>query len=382
MRIPLAKTDTGSEELAAVTRVMQSGRLASGPEITAFETEFAAYLGVKHAVMTNSGTAALVTVLRACGIRPGDEVIMPSLTFVATVNAVLQCGAIPVLTDVNDSALIEADKVQLAISDKTRAIIPVDLYGQCADVREIRLLAEQASKSSGGGDGRILVIEDAAEALGAGLQNHLAGSLNDGAGAHAAIFGFYPNKLVTTGEGGMIAINDPVAERHCRGLINQGRSGGTFDPAAIPGFSARGTEMSAATGRVQLRSLTRRLGERQKTAILYLDVLLSRGLRPLIQPLSTANAGTAISWFTMPIILPAAVDRDQLMAGLAGRGIETADYFPAIHTLEVFAPLVRTAGDLATSCELGQRLLCLPFWPGIEPWIEEIADEVALSLTL
>jgi len=344
-RIPLARTDIGLDESAAVALVMASGRLALGPEMQAFENSFAAYHGVNAAVMVNSGTSGLMVALQALGVGPGDEVVMPALTFVGTINGILNAGAIPVLVDVDAAtANIDSDRIVAAISAKTRAIMPVHLYGLAADMSAITEIAEARA---------LHVVEDACEAIGI---NH--GGKKVGAIGRAGVFGFYPNKMLTTGEGGMVIADDPALIERCRAIVNQGRG-----VKGVPGYSLRGTELAAAIGQVQLASLDQRLAQRQRIAEAYMSAMGN------VAGVNILARGEPRSWFTMPVLLPEGTDRRRVIAGLEEAGIEAADYFAAIHQIRSG---VKCAGDLKVSEALGSRMLCLPFWDGVEHHIDEI----------
>lgn len=363
IQIPLAKSDIGQAEKDAVGRVMASGRLALGPEINAFELEFAAWHNVRAASMTNSGTSALTCALRAMGIGPGDEVIMPALTFVGTANAILNCGAIPVLVDVqSETGNINPDVIAAAINERTKAIVPVHLFGRPADLAATLDIAHEHS---------LFVIEDAAEAIGSRFRG--SGGESDtaaGAVADAGIFGFYPNKILTTGEGGMVISDDDALISRCKTIANQG-----VGVQTSPGMSFRGNELGAAIGRVQLASLTQRLASRAALATVYQHQLVSEtGLN--IFGFHDANR----SWFTCPVLLPAGCDRIHLRAQMANDGIATAEYFPAVHTLPGYANLARSSGALPVSEMLGEHLLALPFWVGIESHIEFICERLAFHL--
>lgn len=356
--IPLAKTDIGPAETAAVTRVMHSARLALGPEITAFEQEFSAWHRVAAAAMVNSGTSALICALRAVGVKPGDEVILPALTFIGTANAISNCGALPVLVDVcEDTGNIDPDKISNVINKRTRAVVPVHLFGRAADMEPIVEIAQEH---------QLAVIEDAAEALGSELNNQRVGTIGD-----AGIFGFYPNKVLTTGEGGMVISDDTQLIERARSIANQGRACADTGP----GFSFRSTELAAALGRSQLQSLSKRISERVVLAAQYNNELSAV---PGIEPFGY-SCGVR-SWFTFPVLLPAELNRAQLMHFLSADGITTADYFPALQTLSGLDGMLKTTGDLAVSEDLGQRLLCLPFWPGIQPHLTRIAETLARGL--
>ena len=361
MKIPLARADVGPAEARAVAQVMARGRLARGPEIDAFEREFAAWLVVDGAVAMNSGTSALIAALRALGVGPGDEVIMPALTFIATANAILNCGATPVLVDVDPHSWnLDPQRLEDAVSDRTRAIVAVHLFGLAAPMDDVLSIAH---------DRQLVVVEDACEAIGAEYQGRRVGGLAD-----AGVFGFYPNKVLTTGEGGMVVANAEGIILRCRAIANQGRSVDGSMEAGIPGFSFRSSELAAALGRVQLRSLDERLAERTRLSECYARMLASvpsLGLPPVEEK-------NVRSWFTFPVLLPAGTDRAMVMQQLDTVGIETADYFPAVHTIPGYCERLRIHGSLTVSTLLGERLLCLPFWSGLE---EQLMDNVVTALT-
>jgi perosamine synthetase len=359
--IPIARTDIGDAEKQAVIRVMESGRIALGEEMQAFEREFAAYLGVADAIMVNSGTSGLMISLFALGIQPGDEVIIPALTFVGTANAVLACGATPVLVDVlSGTANIDPEKIVAAITRKTRAIIPVHLFGLPADMNRILDIASVH---------KLAVVEDACEAVGAEYGGNKAGAMGD-----VGVFGFYPNKVLTTGEGGMITVNDPEITGRCRALINQGRSE-DYEARDLTGYSLRGSELGAAIGRVQLASLDRRLIARRDLALEY-----RRALKQVPAIACPWPECAERCWFTMPVLLPRGSNRDGVMAHLNSQGIATADYFPVIHSWPNLTARVVRSGDLRCSDDLSGRLLCLPFWEGVEEHIEFIVRELGSAL--
>lgn len=359
MKIPLAKSDIGVDETAAVVRVMESGRIAFGPEMTAFEAEFARYHDVPDAVMVNSGTSGLMVSLLAAGVGPGDEVILPALTFLGSVNAILATGAVPVLVDVlPTSANIDPALIQPAITDKTRAIMPVHLFGLPADMTPILALAKA---------NHLLIVEDACEAVGADSGGRKVGAVGD-----AGVFGFYPNKVLTTGEGGMIIAHDQALVDRCRAMVNQGRHSAGV---SLPGHSLRGTELGAAIGRVQLASLDERRQARTSLAARFREVISDVSGVSVPWPPSTER-----SWFTFPVLLPPGTDRSRVMQRLTQAGIETGAYFPALHTISGVGAQVRQSGPLAVSEALGARLLCLPFWRGMTSEPEMIAGELSHAL--
>ena len=365
MKIPLARSKINEEEAAAIARVIDRGRLALGPEVNAFEEEFASWLAVDAAVATNSGTSALIAALRAVGVRPGDEVIVPALTFVATANAVLNCGARPVLVDVlPDSWNLDPLAAAEAIGKNTRAIIAVHLFGLAAPMNELIALAQQAN---------VALVEDACEAVGSTYDCQALGGLSD-----VGVFGFYPNKLLTTGEGGMVVSRDTNVVETARAICNQGYgSSGQLIESAMPGHSFRMNEFGAALGRAQLASLERRLLERERLAAKYVDALGS--ISGLEMPVT--DPGSRRGWFTFPVLLPREMDRDRVMGVMKDSGIETADYFPALHNLPGYADFCVQRGALDNSNDIGHRLLCTPLWEGLDDRnIETITMELGNAL--
>ena len=366
MKIPLARSKINEEEAAAIARVIDRGRLALGPEVNAFEEEFATWLAVDAAVATNSGTSALITALRAVGVRPGDEVIVPALTFVATANAVLNCGARPVLVDVlPDSWNLDPLAAAEAIGKNTRAIIAVHLFGLAAPMSELIALAEKAN---------VALVEDACEAMGSTYGSRFVGGLSD-----VGVFGFYPNKVLTTGEGGMVVSTDTNVVETARAISNQGYgSSGQLLKRAMPGHSFRMNEFGAALGRAQLDSIESRLVERDRLAVKYIDALGS--VNGLTMPLTDSESRRG--WFTFPLLLPQEIDRDRVMVAMKDQGIETADYFPALHDLPDYGDFCIQRSPLDTARDVGQRLLCVPLWEGLDDGtIETIAAELGKAIT-
>ena len=366
MKIPLARSKINEEEAAAIARVIDRGRLALGPEVKAFEEEFARWLAVDAAVATNSGTSALIAALRAVGVRPGDEVIVPALTFVATANAVLNCGARPILVDVlPDSWNLDPLAAAEAIGKNTRAIIAVHLFGLAAPMSELIALAEKAN---------VALVEDACEAIGSTYGSRFVGGLSD-----VGVFGFYPNKLLTTGEGGMVVSTDSNVVETARAISNQGYgSSGQLLKRAMPGHSFRMNEFGAALGRAQLDSIESRLVERDRLAAKYIDALGS--VNGLTMPVTDSESRRG--WFTFPMLLPREINRDRVMVAMKDQGIETADYFPALHDLPDYGDFCIQRSPLDTASDVGQRLLCVPLWEGLDDGtIETIAAELGKAIT-
>ena len=238
--VRVAEPYVGEEEVRAVAEVILSGRYVQGPKVEEFEEKFASYIGTKHAIAVNSGTAALHIALAAAGIGPGDEVIVPALTFFATVEAVLHQNAIPVFADIDpETCNIDPDDIRRRITDRTKAIIPVHLYGQPADMDPIMEVAEEHG---------LLVIEDCAQAHGAEYKGKKVGSIG-----HVGCWSFYATKNMTTGEGGMITTNDDEIAEKARLVRNHGMV--SRDDHVVLGYNYRMNELQAALGIVQLSRL-------------------------------------------------------------------------------------------------------------------------------
>ena len=310
-KIPIATPSIGDEEFEAVKRVLESRILAHGPEVELFEEEFAEYIGVEHAVAVASGTAALDLILRAYGIRPGDEVITTPFSFIATANAVLYQGARPVFADIDPATYnLDPEKVKELITPKTRAIIAVHLYGHPADMQALREIAD---------DHNLLLIEDAAQSHGALYKGSKTGSLGD-----AAAFSFYPTKNMTTGEGGMVTTNDRALAERIRLLRNHGQAEKYLHVEL--GFNLRMTSIAAAIGRVQLRKLEQ-LNQRRRENAAALTSLLSK-IAGIITPVERSWARHVYHQYVIRVTEEYPLSRSQLVEALGRRGIGTAVHYP------------------------------------------------------
>ncbi len=371
MRIPLSKPDIGEREVEAVVRCLTSGRLSLGPLLTEFEERFARFTGTRYAIATSSGTAALHLCVKALGIGAGDDAITSSFSFVASANCLLYENARPVFADIEAHSLnIDADEIRKVIgreyvrdgatnrrvhrySRRTlKAILPVHLFGLPCDMDPIIEMAREFG---------LHVIEDACEALGAEYKQRRAGTFGD-----AACFGFYPNKQLTTGEGGMIVTNDERIASLCRGLRNQGRSddGGWLHHEHL-GYNYRLSELQCALGLAQLERVDELLAKRQRVAQLYSEELSD--VQGIELPHESAEAKR--SWFVYVIQLlgrSPGTHRDALMAALQDRGIDCRPYFPAIHRQpysRAFGPSF--AGKLPNTEAAAERCVALPFFPSM-----------------
>ena len=337
--IPAAKPIIGDEERAAVDAVLRSGMIAQGPEVAGFEQEFSAYVDGRHCVAVNSGTSALHMALIALGIGAGDEVIVPSFTFAATANAVKLAGANPVFVDIEaDSFCMDPDAFDAAITSRTRAVMPVHLYGHPADMHRI---CETAS------DGGIAVLEDAAQAHAAKLDGTPVGAF----GA-AAAFSFYPTKNMTSGEGGMVVTKSADTARTVRLLRNQGMEQRYRNE--IIGFNTRLTDVHAAIGRAQLRKLPGWTARRQSTAAIF-----NAELRGVVTPPVAEGAEHVYHQYTIRV---PGHDRDAFMAALADRGVGSGVYYPIpVHELPSFAITL----DLPETRRAADEVISLPVHPSL-----------------
>lgn len=319
MRIPLSAPDIQEADIAAVLNVLRQSRLSMGPRQEEFERAVAEYVGVPFGIAVNSGTSGLHLAIRALGIAPGDEVILPSFSFIAPANAICYEQATPVFVEIEPEMLtLDPACVERAITPRTRAILAVHTFGCPADLDALSSLARRHN---------LLLIEDACEALGAEYDQRRVGGFGD-----VGVFAFYPNKQITTGEGGMIITHDAALAERMRSLRNQGRSGSDdwFQHAEL-GYSYRLPEMNCALGAEQMKRIDAVLARREEIARVYESELRQNSdlrLLPIDQP------GRRFSWFTYPIRLAERFtrqDRDRIVVEMGRAGIECGRYFAPIH---------------------------------------------------
>jgi dTDP-4-amino-4,6-dideoxygalactose transaminase len=348
--IPAAKPEIGAEERAAVDRVMQSGMLAQGPEVAAFEEDFSKIVGGLHAVALNSGTSALHMAFLAGGIGPGDEVIVPSFSFAATANAVALTGATPVFVDIElDTFNIDPAAIEAAITSRTKAVMPVHLYGHPAAMGQILEIAKKHD---------LQVYEDAAQAVAASIDGTPVGAFG-----LAASFSFYPTKNMTSGEGGMVTTPDATLARAVRVLRNQGMEK-RYENEVV-GFNTRMTDIHAAIGRVQLTKLAGWTAKRQANA-----AFLNEHLEGVITP--TTTPGAVHVWHQYTIRVPE--DRDGFAEALTAKGVGNGVYYPTpIHRL----PSFRLELDLPATEQAAAQALSLPVYPALtQGELETIVEAV------
>jgi len=344
--VPMSAPDISEEDVQAAAEVVRSGRLALGPKTEEFERLVAEYVGVKHAVAVSSGTAALHLIVKALGIGPEDEVLVPSFTFVASVNVILYEGAKPVFVDIEpDTYNLDPEDLENRITPRTKAIMVVDVFGHPAEWDEISRIAEKYG---------LKVIDDSCEALGAEYKGKKLGQFGD-----AAAFAFYPNKQMTTGEGGMIVTNDDQVAKLCRSLRNQGRGemGAWLEHERL-GYNYRMTEMSAALGVSQFRRIEELLAKRERVARMYTERLseLEWIRTPVVRPY------VRMSWFVYVVTLAEGMHRDPVMKALAEEGIPTRGYFSPVHLQPYIRRRLGTKeGMLPVTESAARRTIALPF---------------------
>lgn len=365
MRIPLSAPEISEADIDAVTRVLHTSRLSVGPKLLEFEDAIAQYVGASHAVAVNSGTSGLHVCIRALGIGEGDEVIVPSFAFIAVANAVRYEKAVPVFVDIDPETLtIDPGRIEAAISPRTRAVLVVHTFGCPADLSAILQIARAH---------RLYVIEDACEALGAEYDGRKVGTYGD-----VGVFAFYPNKQITTGEGGVIVTQNPTIAALARKLRNQGRgeSDDWLQHTEL-GFSYRLSEMSCALGIEQLKRIESILERREMLAREYQWRL--SGCSGLTLPVTTAPR-RRISWFVYVIRLSSEFSRfhrDWLVREMMSRGIGCGRYFAPIHLQPIYRCASSPRPDLPTTELIAALSLALPFFNRLEA---EQMDDVCGTL--
>jgi perosamine synthetase len=355
--IPITRPFVGEDEVAAAGEVIRSGWLTQGERVQEFETSVARYVGAGRAVAVSNCTTALHLALLAAGVGPGDEVICPSFSFIATANAILHAGAQPVFVDINPRTYnIDPELVEAAITPRTKVIMPVDQIGLAADINAIRTIAERYG---------LKVVEDAAPSLGAMIGGRRVGSLSD-----LTCFSFHPRKSITTGEGGVITTDDPEAAGWLSRIRSHGASTSdlqrhrsktvAFEEYRELGYNYRMTDIQAAIGVVQLRKLDSILAERRRLAARYAKLLA--GYEWLEVPFEPHDSFHTYQSYC--IRLRSEKMREAIMADLAGRGISTRRGVMAIH-LEPFYRELYPDVSLPITELCSAETLLLPLFPGL-----------------
>jgi dTDP-4-amino-4,6-dideoxygalactose transaminase len=361
--LPMSCSELDDSDVQSVLAVLRSGRLALGPKAVEFERGIANYVGAKHAVAVSSGTTALHIIARALELGPGDEVLVPSFTFAASVNAVLYEGCVPVFVDIDPETLnIDPADMERKITSRTRGVLVVDVFGHPAEWDEILRIA---------GKHNLKVIDDSCEALGSEYKGTKIGQFGD-----AAAFSFYPNKQMTLGEGGVVVSNSDRIAILARSLRNQGRGEmGSWLEHERLGYNYRLPEMSAALGVSQLKRIGTFLAKREHVAQMY-----AQRLQPLdwVRP-PIVRSHVRMSWCLYVVTLAEGLNRDPIMQAMDAQGIPTRGYFSPVH----LQPYIREKwgckeGDLPVTESMVQRTLALPFHNNLT---EEQVELVVTELT-
>jgi perosamine synthetase len=367
-RVPLARPYLGEREEELVLEVLRSGRLSLGPTIERFEELIAERVGAPYAAAVSSGTAALHLLVRTAGLGAGDEVITSPLSFAATANCFIYEGATPVFADVDPRTWnIAPAAVEAAITPRTKAVIAVDIFGYPCELDPLIALCERHG---------LTLIEDSAQALGAEYKGRPIGSHGP-----PAVFGFYPNKQIATGEGGVATTHSREQLEELVSLRNQGRSysgAGWFDHVRL-GFNYRWTDLQAAVGIAQLEKLDELLALRSAAAARYNELLAG------VEGVELAPADDEDhrrSWFVYVVRLAPGIERERVMDAMRERGVDVAEYMPCVHLLSYMR---ERFGFCERMCpvaeEIAGRTVALPFFPGIDTDDQEyVAESLSAAL--
>ncbi len=365
LEIPLSGPDITEEDIAAVMAVLRTPHLSLGPKLAEFEEKIAAYVGRQHAVAVSNGTAGLHLIVRALGIGPGDEVITTPFSFISSANCVLFEGAKPVFADIDPRTFnIDPAQVEQRITPKVKAVLAVDVFGYPAEWNELERIARRHGLD---------LIEDSCEALGAEYRGRKAGSFG-----RAAVFSFYPNKQMTTGEGGVIVTDDTALAGLCRSLRNQGREegGGWLEHTRL-GYNYRLSDINCALGISQLARIDQALTRRETVGRWYSQRL--GGLDGISVP--HAGPGARRSWFVYVPLLAgrySARDRDRILQGLTERGIGCRNYFAPIHLQRFYQEEFGwKEGDFPVTESVAARTIALPFYNNLQ---ESQVDQVVAAV--
>jgi perosamine synthetase len=360
--LPLAQPVIGDVEERRLLEVLRSGRLSLGPVVPEFERAFAARLGAPFASAVSSGTSGLHLALRGAGVSDGDEVVTTPFSFVASANVIVYERARPVFADIDPVTFnLDPEAAAAAVTERTTALLPVHVFGYPAAIGEFEQLG-------------LPIVEDACEALGA---VYPGGGMVGGRG-HPAVFGFYPNKQLTTGEGGMITCFDSALKERFDSERNQGRAPNMewLDHDRL-GFNYRLSDVAAALGLAQLSHLDSMLEGRSRVASLYGEALAQLSEYGLSLPCPDAG-GARRGWFVYVVQLPRGADRDETIRALGARGVPSKPYFPAIHLMTFYREAFgHREGEFPVAEDVAARSIALPFFPGLP---ESAVDRVALAL--
>lgn len=364
--IPLSSPDITHKEVKVINQVLSTPFLSFGPRVKEFEKQIADFVGTKYAIAVNSGTSGLHLCVKSLDIKEGDEIITAPFSFVASANCALFERAKPIFVDINEDTLcIDVNKIEEKITKKTKAILPVHIFGHPCEMDKIMALAQKYN---------LAVIEDACEALGSEYKGKRVGAFGE-----LGVFAFYPNKPITTGEGGIVVTNDEKLAKLCQSLRNQGK--GDSDPWLCYerlGFSYRMSELNAALGVVQMERVDEMLKKRQRVAELYNQRLSEiEGIKiPYVAP------DVKISWFVYVIRIDSEkfsrADRDKIIKKLGNRGINCRDYLPPIHLQPLYVKMFGyKKGDFPITEKVSELTIALPFYNNLpEKEINYICDSL------
>jgi perosamine synthetase len=352
--VPLARPFLNGREIELVTEVLKSGYLSLGPMVTRFEQAFAQAVGTRNAVAVSSGTTGLHLAGITAGWGEGDEVITSPFSFVASANVIRYTGAKPVFADIDpDTCNIDPSAVEAAVTDRTRGLLPVHIFGYPADMAPLQRIADANG---------LTVVEDACEALGATYDGRAVGTLGN-----PAVFAFYANKQMTTGEGGMIVTDDDELAERWRRLANQGRAdAGQWLAHDLLGYNYRLSDVASAIGVAQLEKLPRMLAMRAQVAAEY-DRMLN-GVPGVTTPFAGPHGR---SWFVYTVLVDEGIDRDDVIRQLGERGVQSKPYLPSIHLQPVYRELGYREGMFPVSEAISARSLALPFYPQLAPGAQQ-----------
>jgi perosamine synthetase len=364
----LAQPVLGAQEEQLVAEVLRSGHLSLGPRVLEFERLFAEFVGSPFACTVSSGTAGLHLALRAVGVGDGDEVVTSPFSFVASANVALYERARPVFADIDPVTLnLDPQAAEAAVTGRTRALLPVHIFGYPADIVAFERIAARHGLG---------IVEDACEALGACN----ADGTRVGGRRNPAVFGFYANKQLTTGEGGMVTLGDAGMKARIDSERNQGRAPdmGWLDHDRL-GFNYRLSDIACALGIAQLERLDGMLTERARVAALYREALA--GVEGLGLPCEDHD-GKQRGWFVFVVQLPREVDRDAIVRTLASQRIQSKPYLPAIHLMSFYRERFgHREGEFPVCEDVAARSLALPFFPGLmEGQVERVAEALSDAL--
>jgi perosamine synthetase len=363
--IPLAQPWLGAAEEERVLEVLRTGQLSLGPLLGEFETKFASLVGAPWASAVSSGTAGLHLALRAVGVSDGDQVITSPFSFVASANVAVYERARPVFADIDPVTLnLSVDAAAAAVTSRTAAVLPVHVFGYPADIAGFERLG-------------LPIVEDACEALGAASSD----GVPVGGRGHLAVFGFYPNKQLTTGEGGMVTTADSAFKERIDSERNQGRAPdmGWLDHDRL-GFNYRLSDLACALGLAQLERLGEMLASRARIASLYGEALGS--VEGLELPCPDMD-GNRRGWFVYVVQLPRGVDRDSVVRALSRRGVASKPYFPAVHLMTYYREQFgHRDGEFPVCEDVAARSIALPFFPQMsEGQVARVAEELVAVLS-